>query len=72
MPARDLEPVFGTIAEWRRISGMGQTSVYAALKRGDLKAIKLGRRTLIDIQAGLNWLRMQAPWKPTVGDRSER
>jgi hypothetical protein len=35
---------------------MGRSSVYEALGRGDLKAIKLGVRTLIDVEAGLAWL----------------
>jgi hypothetical protein len=35
---------------------MGRSSVYEALGRGDLKAIKLGVRTLIDVEHGLAWL----------------
>jgi len=32
---------------------MGKSSVYERLGQGDLKAIKLGTRTLIDVQHGL-------------------
>jgi hypothetical protein len=39
------------------LSGMKRTSCYNAIARGDLKAIKLGKRTLIDVEAGLAWLR---------------
>lgn len=56
---------FGTISEWCRQSGMGVTATYQALARGDLKAIRLGRRTLVNIEAGLGWLRSQPAWSPT-------
>jgi hypothetical protein len=36
---------------------MSRTASYNALGRGDLKAIKVGSRTLIDVDAGLSWLR---------------
>jgi hypothetical protein len=36
---------------------MSRTATYNALGRGDLKAIKVGSRTLIDVDAGLAWLR---------------
>jgi hypothetical protein len=36
---------------------MSRTATYYALGRGDLKAIKVGARTLIDVEAGLAWLR---------------
>lgn len=36
-----------TIAEAVKASGMSRTSIYEALKRGDLTARKAGRRTLI-------------------------
>jgi hypothetical protein len=35
---------------------MSRSSAYQALGRGDLRAIKLGTRTLIDVQHGLAWL----------------
>jgi len=35
---------------------MGRSSTYEALARGDLRAIKLGTRTLIDVAHGLAWL----------------
>ena len=53
----DVTPKFGTIPHWLKLSGMSRTGCYNALARGDLKAIKLGNRTLIDIEAGLAWLR---------------
>lgn len=65
-------PQFGTVRTWCALTGMGHTATYAAMGRGELPAIKLGRRTLIDIEAGLSWLRAQTPWKPGVGDRSDK
>ena len=51
-----ITPRYATIPDWCAISGMGRSSSYEALGRGDLKAIKLGVRTLIDVEAGLAWL----------------
>jgi hypothetical protein len=48
---------FAPLPHWRVISGMSRTATYYALGRGDLKAIKVGARTLIDVEAGLAWLR---------------
>lgn len=59
----DYKPHFATIAQWRVISGMGRSATYDALSRGDLKAIKMGRRTLIDVRYGLRFLRSRAPAK---------
>lgn len=61
-----VHPSFVSIREWCRISGMGMTSAYAALGRGELAAIKLGRRTVIDLDAGLAWLRSRPVWRPSV------
>lgn len=47
-------PITVTIPEAVKATGMSRTSIYEALKRGDLIARKAGRRTLIsfaDLQA---------------------
>ena len=49
-------PKYATISVWCQISGISRTATYAALGRGDLKAIKFGKRTLIDVEPGLLWL----------------
>jgi excisionase family DNA binding protein len=49
-------PITVTIPDAVRASGMSRSSIYSALKRGDLSARKAGRRTLIsfaDLQAYL-------------------
>jgi len=52
-------PIALSIPDAIRVSGMSRTSIYEALKRGDLSARKAGRRTLIsfaDLQAYLDSL----------------
>ena len=49
-------PLAVTIPDAVKATGMSRTSIYEALKRGDLTARKAGRRTLIafaDLQAYL-------------------
>ncbi|WP_447932940.1 helix-turn-helix domain-containing protein [Sphingopyxis fribergensis] len=48
-----------TIPSAVKISGLSRTSIYEALKRGDLTAVKAGRRTLIsygDLEAYIRGL----------------
>ena len=42
-----LPKAYGTMPEAVQFSGMSRSALYLALKRGDLKARKAGRRTLI-------------------------
>jgi hypothetical protein len=49
-------PAYATIPQWCRLSGIGRSSTYEAMGRGDLIARKLGTRTLIDVAHGLAWL----------------
>jgi hypothetical protein len=42
---------------------MGRRSIYDALGRGHLKAIKCGAKTLIDVAHGLAWLSSLPPAK---------
>jgi excisionase family DNA binding protein len=43
----DNKPLAHTIKAACRVSGLGRTTIYAALKAGSLSAHKCGRRTLI-------------------------
>jgi hypothetical protein len=56
-----LEPKYAPLPHWCLISGMTRTATYLALGEGSLHAIKQpgGRRTLIDVERGLEWLRSQ-------------
>jgi hypothetical protein len=49
-------PKFAPIPIWGQISGMGRTTTYEEIGRGHLRAIKVGSRTLIDVDHGLAWL----------------
>ena len=64
--SQDIQPRYVSIKEWCRMSGQGMTSTYAALARGELTAIKMGRRTLVDVEAGIAWLRSRPAWRPSV------
>ena len=45
-----------TIQEFLSWSGIGRTSAYAAISAGELKAVKMGHRTLIPVTSAQEWL----------------
>jgi hypothetical protein len=49
-------PVFVTIPSWCQLVGMSRSATYQALARGDLRAKKIGARTLINFASGLAWI----------------
>jgi len=57
-----LEPKYTPVSGWVALTGMTRTGTYEELRRGNLRAIKQpgGRRTLIDVEHGLTYLRSQA------------
>jgi len=58
----NTSPAFTTISGWCALSGMGRTATFEAVRRGDLPARKpTPRKTLIDVAAGLEWLRSCPP-----------
>jgi hypothetical protein len=67
-----LTPRYGPISAWCDHSGMGRSATYEALGRGDLRAIKLGTRTLIDFEHGLEYLRSLPAAEITTGRRRPR
>lgn len=42
-----MQKLYGSVFDAVKCSGLSRTSIYEALKRGDLTARKAGRRTLI-------------------------
>ena len=66
-----LRPAFASIDDFCVISGMRRRAVYDALGLGHLKAIKRGSRTLIDVDAGLAWMRTLPPAKIRAPKRSQ-
>ena len=49
-------PIAVSPDEAARLAGVGRTTLYAALAKGDLKSIKIGTRRLIMIDAIHEWL----------------
>jgi excisionase family DNA binding protein len=43
-------------AEAARLTGLGRTTIYAALGSGALKSLKIGKRRLIALDALRSWL----------------
>lgn len=54
-----MQAQFATIEKWSEMTGLGRTKTYYLLGEGKLSAIKAGRRTLIDVAAGMAWLKAQ-------------
>jgi excisionase family DNA binding protein len=46
-------------AEAARVTGLGRTTIYAAITDGSLASLKVGRRRLVRIAALEAWLRAQ-------------
>jgi hypothetical protein len=53
----DLEVKYATLDSWILISGMGRSTTYQALAAGHMRAKKAGTRLLIDVEAGLAYIR---------------
>ena len=62
-------PAFAPIPRWCDLSGMGRSATYEALGRGDLLAVKVGKRTLIDVRHGLSWIPSRPAPRINVGRR---
>jgi excisionase family DNA binding protein len=61
-PAAPRQLAF-SIPEVCRITGFGRTTIYAALRSGDLKARRYGRRTLVLEQDLLRFLNELPPFE---------
>ena len=64
-----------SVAETLDLLSIGRTSLYAAIKRGDLTPIKFGRKTLIcavDLATFLTRLKDEAVLSHTAGFRRRR
>lgn len=51
----ELIPLAISISEACKWSGLGRTSIYQAISRGDLRVKKAGRRTLISLDDLRAW-----------------
>lgn len=61
-------PRYASVDEWTRLSGISRTVTYDRIAKGELKAVKVGRRTLVDVEHGLSWIASQPalPRRPNV------
>jgi hypothetical protein len=65
-------PKFASIKEWLLISGMTRRNTYRRFGSGDLKSHKVGKRVLVDVEAGLSWIASLPPAKIKPPSPSQR
>jgi hypothetical protein len=56
-----ITPIFGGIDTWCALTDMSRRKTYDLLAEGILHAVKVGDRTLVDIEHGLAYLRELPP-----------
>lgn len=55
-PTPKHPPIAVSPDEAARLAGIGRTTLYAALAKGDLPSIKIGTRRLVRVDAIHDWL----------------
>ena len=65
-------PLYCSIADWVKISGLSRSSVYELLGRGAITAVKFNSKTLIDCQSGRAYLRSLPRAEITTGRTRRR
>jgi hypothetical protein len=65
-------PRYCSIADWVRLSGVSRSVTYELLGDGKIQAVKLGNKTLIDVDSGLKYLRSLPPAEITTGRNRRR
>jgi excisionase family DNA binding protein len=53
------QPKYAGIPDTSRILGLGRSKIYELIASGDLTAYKIGRRTLVDLDAAVTWIERQ-------------
>ncbi len=51
-----MPPIAVSPNEAARLAGVGRTTLYTALAKGELKSLKIGTRRLIKVTSILEWL----------------
>ncbi len=67
-----MTPKYQTIPEWCAATGMGRSKFYELLAAGELRAVKLGRRCLIDVEHGLAFMSRLPPADVRLPSRSAK
>ena len=49
--ADELKPLTVTASTTRKISGLGNTTIWALIKQGKLETVRIGRRTLVTFRS---------------------
>lgn len=57
-------PDYESPADYSRRSGLSISTIYRQMRAGELRAIRVGRKTLIDVKAALAALAAQPAWTP--------
>jgi hypothetical protein len=70
-PVDSGPPLAYRIDEFVRLSGMGRTSVYMAMRSGALRAVKVGCRTLIPAESASEFLRSLPTYRPQASSSKE-
>jgi hypothetical protein len=65
------KPAFCTVDDFTVISSMSRRWVYDKIATGELRAVKAGVRTLVDVQFGIDYLRALPPAKFTPQRRTK-
>ena len=60
-------PRYCSIADWVRLSGVSRSVTYELLGDGKIQAVKLGSKTLINVDSGLKYLSSLPPAEITTG-----
>lgn len=60
-------PAFAPIPAACKITGLGRSVLYEVMARGHIRAVKSGRRTLVDVQSALAYVRNLPPAKFGTG-----
>lgn len=67
------EPHYVSLTQFARRNGLSRASVYRALERGELTALKAGGRTLIEVAEEQRWRASLRAWRPrAVGHTEDR
>jgi hypothetical protein len=62
-----VTPRYASISDWVALSGVSRSVTYEMLGRGELRAVKLGVKTLIDVEHGLVHIASLPPADISVG-----